>query len=261
MKITIIQTDIHWDNPQGNLSEVERLIDSAPGSDLYVLPEMWTTGFNVCSPSRILPSGKAICMMWQLSRRAQAAVCGSIAVEEMADGAGEDGRKQLYNRTFFVQPDGTFAIYDKHHLFSHGGENQLFTAGNRRTVVEYRGWRFLLVTCYDLRFPAWCRYQGDYDAIIAVANWPDRRRQAWEVLTQARAIENMSYVIAANRCGNDSANHYHGGSMMIDPLGTVIASAGKKQQTLTAELSLEKQETARQRFNALADRDNITIRQ
>jgi len=257
MKITIIQTNIHCDDPQRNLSEVKKLVDGCRGSDLYVLPEMWTTGFNVTSPTHIEHSGKALCMMWQLASYAQAAVCGSIAVEEKTTMPDGHTKELLYNRSFFVQPDGTFDTYDKHHLFTHGGEKQLFTEGKKPVTVEYKGWRFCLVTCYDLRFPAWCRYQEGYDALIVVANWPDKRRQAWEVLNQARAIENMSYVVAANRCGRDNACRYHGGSMVIDPLGTIIASAGNRQQTLTAEVSLEKLKKIRGSFNVLADRDSI----
>ena len=181
------------------MEAAEQMILSAPGADLYILPEMWSTGFI----TDVMPTGnsaaKAVAWMKDMAIRTDAAICGSLAVND----AG-----QCFNRQYFVEPDGNIATYDKHHLFQYGGEDKYYKTGNHRTVVSFRGTRFLLVTCYDLRFPVWERYQGDYDAIICVANWPESRQEVWHILLRARAIENQCYVIGCNRVGDDPNCHY-----------------------------------------------------
>jgi len=161
------------------------------------------------------------------------------------------------NRHYFVTPDHLF-YYDKHHLFRYGHEDEHYTAGETTVIAEWKGMRFLLLTCYDLRFPVWARYgrAGEYDAIICVANWPYKRQDAWDVLTRARAVENQCYVLAVNRVGNDPVGHYQGGSVVVDPIGRVVAS-GKKdaEQPLSAALSIETLKKRREHFRVLDDRD------
>lgn len=166
----------------------------------------------------------------------------------------------LRNRFYFVKPDGEFDYYDKRHLFTYGGENKHYAPGERRVVVEYKGIRFLLLTCYDLRFPVWARNRGDYDAIIITANWPESRQHVWDALTKARAIENQCYVIAANRTGCDPNCHYTGGSVIIDAKGhTVTQAKGQAAQTITADIDIEALHTFRCKFPVLDDRDEYTI--
>ena len=182
----------------------------------------------------------------------QCAICGSLAALA-ADGT-------LRNRFYFVKPDGEFDYYDKRHLFTYGGENKHYAPGERRVVVEYKGIRFLLLTCYDLRFPVWARNRGDYDAIIITANWPESRQHVWDALTKARAIENQCYVIAANRTGCDPNCHYTGGSVIIDAKGhTVTQAKGQAAQTITADIDIEALHTFRCKFPVLDDRDEYTI--
>lgn len=166
----------------------------------------------------------------------------------------------LRNRFYFVKPYGEFDYYDKRHLFTYGGENKHYAPGERRVVVEYKGIRFLLLTCYDLRFPVWARNRGDYDAIIITANWPESRQHVWDALTKARAIENQCYVIAANRTGCDPNCHYTGGSVIIDAKGhTVTQAKGQAAQTITADIDIEALHTFRCKFPVLDDRDEYTI--
>lgn len=182
----------------------------------------------------------------------QCAICGSLAALA-ADGT-------LRNRFYFVKPDGEFDYYDKRHLFTYGGENKHYAPGERRVVVGYKGIRFLLLTCYDLRFPVWARNRGDYDAIIITANWPESRQHVWDALTKARAIENQCYVIAANRTGCDPNCHYTGGSVIIDAKGhTVTQAKGQAAQTITADIDIEALHTFRCKFPVLDDRDEYTI--
>ena len=166
MKITILQRDIEWANPSVNINRADEAIDRNPGSDIYVLPEMFSTGFCT-NPEGIAESDNSETLQW-LKRKAaaiDAAIAGSVAVK--------DGDK-YYNRFYFVTPDGEVTYYDKKHLFTYGGEHLRFTAGEERKVVEFRGVRFLLEVCYDLRFPVWCRnVQQGYDLLICAANWPE----------------------------------------------------------------------------------------
>ena len=216
---------------------------------MYVLPEMWATGFVTESPSEAC-SGFPLEWMMGLAAGRRCAVCGSAAV------MGADGKPR--NRQYFVLPDGSYYYYDKRHLFAYGGEDKGYVRGNRRVVAEYKGVRFLLQTCYDLRFPVWMRYRDDYDAIIFAANWPASRQTVWRTLLCARAMENQCYVIGANRTGSDPAAEYSGGSAVIDAKGATLAeAAGTAEQAVTAEISLDELRRFRAKFPVLADRDRF----
>lgn len=257
MTVTILQTDIAWAQPELNIEKAERLISNAPKSDLYILPEMWNTGF-VTNPDNMPEDCIKQCscgntihsLEWMKNTAVQrnCAVCGSIATRT------DNG--QWFNRQYFVRPDFTVKHYDKHHLFVPGGENIHFTAGMQRTVAEYKGLRFLLATCYDLRFPLWLRYNDDFDAIIVVANWPASRQDTWHILLRARAIENQCYVLAANRTGTDKSCDYIGGSAVIDAYGrTVIQCRNTDEQAITSEIHLEELHKFRNKFRVLDDMD------
>ncbi len=254
MKVALLQMDIAWDNPEENVQRAEALRALQPGADLYVLPEMWATGFATSPEGLAEQESQSVALEWmrQTARSYSCAVCGSLAVE-VEDEHGASYR----NRQYFVTPDG-ISFYDKHHLFAHGHEDEHYTSGQTHTIVNWQGFRFLLLTCYDLRFPVWARYgwAGEYDAIIYVANWPQSRMDAWNVLTHARAIENQSYVIAVNRVGCDASCSYTGGSMMIDPIGrTIAACKNEAEHSLLAILSLSDLQKARARFKVLQDED------
>ena len=247
VKVTILQTDVRWRDIGANILAAEKLVGGSPGADLYVLPEMWATGFVTESPSEAC-SGFPLEWMKGLAAGRRCAVCGSAAV------MGVDGKPR--NRQYFVLPDGSYYYYDKRHLFAYGGEDKGYVRGNRRVVAEYGGVRFLLQTCYDLRFPVWARNHDDYDAAIFVANWPTSRRGVWHVLLRARAIENQCYVIGANRMGADPSCGYAGGSAVIDARGRTLAQAkGGAPQAVTAEIDMEALRRFREKFPVLRDRD------
>ena len=253
MRITLLQTDIKWGNPNANIKLVEQLMKSSNESDLYVLPEMWSTGFAT-EPEGIAQEeavNEALLWMREIAKEKQCAISGSLAVK-LSDGT-------YRNRHYFV--DGRNhqeAYYDKHHLFTYGGENRYYTAGQKHTVVCFEGFRILLLTCYDLRFPCWSRYADglEYDMIIVVANWPQSRQSAWQLLTRARAIENQCYLVGVNRVGDDDYSHYIGASCVIDPTGKTIAQCHRNQpEDLTVELSLADLRHRRDKFRVLDDRD------
>lgn len=248
MKITILQRDIEWANPALNVQRAEEAIDRNAGADLYLLPEMFSTGFCT-QPEGIAELSDSDTLKWMKRKAAEidAAIAGSVAVEQ-------EGR--YYNRFYFVKPDGTVTYYDKKHLFTYGGEHLRFTAGEERVVVEWRGVRILLEICYDLRFPIWARNKGDYDMILYVASWPTPRVAAWSALLVARAIENQCYVAGVNRVGTDPACEYCGGSVIIDPYGkTIAACADNTECEATAEVNMEVLEAFREKFPVLKDAD------
>ena len=248
MKITILQRNIEWANPTLNVQRADEAIDRNSGSDLYVLPEMFSTGF--CThPEGIAESSESDTLEWMKRKAAStgAAIAGSIAVTE------DD---KYYNRFYFVKPDGSVSSYDKKHLFTFGGEHERFTAGTERVVVEFRGVRILLEVCYDLRFPIWSRNHGDYDMILYVASWPTVRVGAWKSLLVARAIENQCYVAGVNRVGADPFNEYSGGSMIIDPYGKIITSCEDgAEMPACAEIDMDMLEAFRKKFPVLNDSD------
>ena len=266
MKVTILQTDIKWADPDANEKALESALLSSEKADLYVLPEMWNTGFlavnneNENQNEKLSPFTFHLSpfTLQELARRYDAAIAGSMDVEE-------DGKR--YNRFCFVTPTDVYT-YDKRHLFSYAGEDKNFTAGKERTIVEWRGVKFLLQVCYDLRFPCFSRNnlkletrnqkpQGSlYDAIIYVANWPASRRRVWDVLLQARALENQCFVVGVNRVGDDPVCHYDGGSAIIDAKGKILASVpDNTAATATAILDMESLNAFREKFPVLQDAD------
>ena len=250
MKVTIFQTDVCWANPDENVQNVQRMLDENAGSDLYVLPEMWATGFAT-TPHDIAEKEDSVALRWmcQTAANHSCAISGSLLIQT------EDGSYR--NRHYFVTP-GQTVYYDKHHLFTYGHEDRYITPGNDHVIATWQGRRFLLLTCYDLRFPLWARYGrvGEYDAIIVVANWPESRQQAWRILTRARAIENQCYLIGANRVGDDEFCHYCGESLVCDSKGDTLAEGLINQETvITVDLDFVKLDTIRARFKVLEDRD------
>lgn len=252
MRATILQISTVWGKPVDNQRNAERLIDSAPPSDIYVLPEMWSTGFAT-SPSGIAEdehesrTNGSLAWMKRMAVKHNAAISGSLSVKT------DEG--YYANRLYFVTPDGKTEYYDKKHLFFGGGESENYHAGNKRTVVSYMGVRFLLIVCYDLRFPVWIRSDNDYDVILCTANWPEARQEVWDTLLRARAIENQCFAIGANRTGEDPLCSYSGGSQIISPYGKSIATCGKNEEICTAELDFDKLERFRKVFPVLNDRD------
>ena len=257
MKVTLLQTDISWAHPDHNISRAERMLSGVSDSDLYILPEMWSTGFATEPQGIAAPEESNAALQWmqQTARDRHCAVCGSLAVQ-CADGT-------FRNRFYFADGvSGSLTWYDKHHLFTHGHEDRFYTPGQQQVVVSYGGFRLLLLTCYDLRFPVWSRYaEGhEYDAIVVVANWPDTRQAAWQVLTRARAVENQCYLVGCNRVGDDQYSHYRGCSCVIDCYGKCLGQCHADcEQTLTASLDLQELQRRRGKFRVLNDRDDFGL--
>ncbi len=248
IKVTILQRDIIWGQPEENVKRAEAAIKAQPGADLYILPEMFSTGFCT-QPEGMAETDDSDSLRWmkRVAAECNCALAGSIAVEK----AGK-----FYNRFYFVHPDGKVEHYDKKHLFTFGGEHKRFTAGQERVIVSFRGVRILLEVCYDLRFPIWSRNRGDYDMIIYVASWPTPRVAAWSALLVARAIENQCYVAGVNRVGTDPSCEYCGGSVVIDPYGRIIAACERdKEEAASAEIDMAALEAFREKFPVLKDAD------
>ena len=248
MKIVILQTDICWANPAENRARAEKMIEGYGEADLFVLPEMFSTGFCT-QPRGIAESAESETLQWMKRKAAErnCAIAGSVAVEE-------EGK--FYNRFYFVHPDGKIQYYNKRHLFTYGGEHKQFTPGTERVIVSYRGVRFLMQICYDLRFPVWSRNRGDYDVAIYVASWPVPRIEAWKALLRARAIENQCYVVAVNRVGDDPNCKYCGGSAVIDPYGTtIIACEDNLACGAEAVINLDALGEFRKKFPVMDDAD------
>lgn len=247
MKITIIQLDIVWDNPKENCAHAEEIINDNPGSDLYVLSEMFSTGFAT-EPDGIAEDNLySLKWMKATAKATKAAIAGSVATEENG---------KFYNRFYFVKPDGTGDYYDKRHLFTYSGEDKRFTAGDRRVIVEWKGVRILLEVCYDLRFPVWSRNHKDYDMVLYVASWPVTRQSAWDTLLRARAIENQCFLAGVNRVGNDPSCKYVGGSVVLDAYGNTLAECEKgREEAVTAFIDMDSLRDFRKKFPVLDDAD------
>ncbi len=253
LDIAIIQSDIVWENPDENLVRVYEKISNAKQSDIYVLPEMFNTGFtNNVEKFAEKSDGKSVVFLKNLAKEKNAAICASLILSE---------NNKYYNSFLFVKPDGEIIRYDKRHLFKMGGEADMFTGGLNRVVCNYKNVRFLLQICYDLRFPVWSRNRNDYDAIIYIANWPSSRQYIYDTLLSARAIENQSFVIATNRIGEDGNGiSYDGGSCFIDAKGkTLIKTGDNREEIIYLVLDLEEQNKYRQNFSAWQDADQFEI--
>ena len=267
MNVTLLQPNLYWHDPVANRAMLEERIFVLPEqTDLIVLPEMFTTGFTMDARAVAEPMNLTT-FRWlrQMATQTGAVVTGSYVVR---DGSA------FYNRLIWMQPDGEFDVYDKRHLFRMAGEDAIYTAGTRRIIKEWKGWRICPLICYDLRFPVWSRNTDfspsasthiaptfAYDLLLYVANWPAPRRNAWNVLLQARAIENLSYVVGVNRVGNDGNQQmYTGDSAVIDFNGDVLFRQSDAEVVYQQTLSLDDLQTFRSQFPANLDADEFIIR-
>lgn len=254
MKICLLQTDIAWQDAATNIAAAERLISQAPTAHLYVLPEMWATGFCMNpTPETFRAAEQALAWMKTFSGSHGLTLMGSLPWMDT-------GESRPTNRFFVVNQGSVTATYDKRHLFGYGGENACYKAGSARTIVEIGGLRVLILTCYDLRFPVFSRnFAAAYDLVVYVANWPESRQEAWQTLLRARAIENQCFVCGVNRTGNDPVCHYAGGSMLVDAYGKILAVLDDQAQAVTVTLDTERLGRFREKFPVLHDADAFTL--
>ena len=258
MKISLLQNDIVWGNPAANHEKIEEILWGLEPSDVYVLPEMFSTGFAVEPQEVAEKDGLSLAWMQRMAKELKGAICGSVAIEETSSVGGEEEAKNYYNRFYFVKPNGEVIHYDKHHLFTYAGEHRSYTRGTDRVEVEFRGCRFLLQVCYDLRFPTFSRNNRKipYDCALYVASWPTTRLAVWDTLLHARAIENQCYVAGVNRIGADPVSKYSGGTLIVDPYGNTLAACPLDESTaITVELDLPRLRDFRRKFPVLKDAD------
>ncbi len=254
MRLSVIQSDLAWESKSLNLNNLEKLLLPLTGkTDMVILPEMFNTGFsmNVSSLSE-KADGKTFRWMYDISHSEKFAVCGSYIVNE---------GKLFYNRWVFVGPEGEYYCYDKRHTFSMGEEDQFISSGRSRLIFNFCGFRISPYICYDLRFPVWSRNRKDTDLIIYSANWPKARRDVWNILLKARAIENQCFVAGSNRIGVDGNGiTYSGDSSIIDPKGEIVSIADSGlEQCITADISIEDLMEFRKKFPVLNDADSFII--
>lgn len=253
LKITIIQSDLSWENKEANCAMFTQKINAiSEDTDVIVLPEMFNTGFSMnASVLAEDSSGYTLNWMAEMAMNKNAVVTGSLIIQE-------NGR--YYNRLIWMNPDGTFSQYDKRHLFSMGSEDRHYTAGKSSLVVNYKGWKIMPVVCYDLRFPAWLRNHHEaYDVLIVIANWPDKRISHWDVLLPARAIENQVYVVGVNRVGTDGNGLLHTGHSAIYSAYGDRLFFSEQEENKTVELDAHHLKLIRRQYPFLRDADEFTI--
>ncbi len=264
LTITTIQSNILWEDKVANMQMLQQKIENInTKTEIVVLPEMFTTGFSM-QPDLLAETmnGDTVTWMKNVSKENGIVLCGSIIIEE-------DGK--YFNRLIWMLPNGQIGHYNKRHLFAYGDEDKHYTCGNKRLIAQVKGWKINLQVCYDLRFPVWARQApqhkeqavtntSEYDVLINVANWPERRSHAWKTLLCARAIENQCYVVGVNRVGDDAKQiHYSGNSLVIDPMGQVLYHMAEQEDINTITITKEKLEEVRTTFPFLDDADNFTI--
>ncbi len=268
LTVTTIQTTLHWEDKALNLKMIEKKINEIKEkTEIVILPEMFSTGFSM-RPEKLAETmdGETVQWMKRVAAEKKIILTGSIIIKE--EGLTETGKPRYFNRLIWMLPNGQYGVYDKRHRFAYAGEDAAFTAGAKRLIASVKGWKINLLVCYDLRFPVWARQSlasvptasPEYDILIYVANWPDRRIHAWRTLLQARAIENQCYVIGVNRVGDDGNNiHYSGESMVVDPMGEVLYTKKEEEDVFTIALEKDHLNTIREKFPFWRDADKFQV--
>lgn len=258
LTVTLIQTSLHWEDKAANLAMLEEKIKGiAEKTHIVVLPEMFSTGFSM-KPEVLAETmqGETVAWMKRVAAEKRVVLTGSVIIEE-------DGH--YYNRLIWMLPNGQYGYYNKRHLFAFAGEDQHYNGGDQRFIASVNGWKINLLVCYDLRFPVWARQQYteagfEYDLLICVANWPERRNTAWKTLLQARAIENQCYVVGVNRVGKDGNDIYHSGdSMVADALGEVLYQKAHDEDVVTITLEKDALQAVREKLPFWKDADSFEL--
>lgn len=255
LRITLIQTSLHWENPAANRQMFSQHFDSIKEeTHIIVLPEMFSTGFTMNAKAAAENmSGDTVEWLQGEAKRKNCVITGSLLIHDSG---------KYFNRLFWMKPKGDFMTYDKRHLFRLSGEEKVFTAGNKKLIVELEGWKICAMVCYDLRFPVWCRRTSgaDYDVLIYVANWPQKRIAAWNQLLPARAIENQSYIVGVNRWGQDGTGQEHPGySAAFDFAGKKLNRKEPGEFIESVSLSYSELHQFRSRFPFHLDADRFTM--
>ncbi len=271
LTVTTIQTNLFWEDKKANLANLlEKINGIQEKTEVVILPEMFSTGFSM-RPEILAETmdGETVTWMKKICAEKKIILTGSIIIEEADQDSPE--KKKFYNRLIWMLPNGEYGFYDKRHLFAYGDEHSHFSAGSKRLIASVKGWKINLQVCYDLRFPVWARqnisqiakgsnHSHEYDVLVFVANWPEKRSLAWKSLLRARAIENQSYVIGVNRIGEDGNGiMYSGDSMIIDPLGEILYQKTNVEDVFTYALEKDKLDEVRNKFPFMKDSDSFII--
>ena len=252
LKVSIIQAPLVWEDKKANFDYFSSKINAIPDTDLVVLPEMFLTGFSMNPEDNFITMDSSyISEIISLAQHKKVAITGSLIIKH------DD---HYYNRLLFIFPDGSFKTYDKKHLFSLAKEEKFYTPGSDKLIVDYKGWTICPLICYDLRFPVFSRNVENYDLVLYVASWPDKRIYAWDSLLKARAIENMAYTIGVNRIGVDGYKAtYNGHSQILDYMGQYVVEPFEDEAVHTVTLTKENREKAVSKLGFLNDQDTFTI--
>ncbi|SFI38164.1 amidohydrolase [Halpernia frigidisoli] len=250
LKIKALEFDISWKDKEANFHQIEKLLENE-NADLFLLPEMFSTGFCMDAEEIADQSDQSLNWLKNIANKKEAAFSGSASVQENG---------KFYNRMYFVKPNGEVDFYDKRHLFSYSGEDKIYSKGDSRKIINFKGFRILLQVCYDLRFPVFSRNKNDFDLILYVSNWPESRISAWETLLKARAIENQSFVFGLNRIGIDGNNlkYPESSSYCFDAEGKIISNV--LNQIISVDLDLNDLQNFRQKFPFLKDGDDFELK-
>jgi predicted amidohydrolase len=255
LKVALLQSNLYWENITANLAMFEEKISQiSTAVDLIILPEMFSTGFTMNAPSLAEPMNLTTCKwLVQQARKMQAVMVGSCIIKE---------KDKFYNRLLWVEPNGNIDFYDKKHLFRMAGEHQVYTAGNKKIIKKIKEWNICPLICYDLRFPVWSRnVHLAYDLLLYIANWPNPRLNAWDILLQARAVENLSFCIGVNRVGTDGkGKQYNGNSAVYDFKGQCLLKISDGREA-TEIISLDKTplDEFRAKFPIHLDADEFSL--
>lgn len=262
LTFTLIQTNLHWEDRAANLSMLEtKILNIGEKTEVVILPEMFNTGFSM-KPELLAETmgGTSIQWMKRISATKKIILTGSLMIEENGS---------YYNRLVWMLPNGQMGYYDKRHLFAYANEHQHYTAGSKRFIASVKGWKINMIVCYDLRFPVWTRQSTkaesdttalEYDVVVCVANWPERRSHAWKTLLQARAIENQSFCIGVNRVGSDGNDiYYSGDSMVVNAVGEVIYHKANDEDVFTITLQKKDLDIVRSKMPFWKDSDPFMI--
>lgn len=259
LRVTLIQSEIFWENTDENLVHFGELIGNIQEStDLILLPETFNTGFSI-NPAICAEeiNGKSMRFLLRMAQETGTVIMATLLISE--------GLK-YFNRFVCVYPDGSFETCNKRHLFRLSDEYRILTPGDSRPVFRVKDWKIFPMTCYDLRFPVWSRNsctngEFGYDLIVCLANWPSSRSHIWKTLLPARSIENLSFIAAVNRVGKDGFGNDHcGDSMVADARGNIRYIAGTaEEETRTIELSASELIAVRNGFPAALDWDQFSL--
>jgi predicted amidohydrolase len=253
LKVTLVQPDIKWKDINGNLESYSRMLTGMSPTDLILFPEMFQTGFCT-EPEEVAETmnGDTVRWMKRTAETYDCAVAGSLIIRE---------NRRFFNRLIFIDQYENLTWYDKRHLFTVESEESKFTAGLSRLIVPLKGWQISFQICYDIRFPVWARNRGDYDILVNVASWPSNRKDVWDILLRARAMENQSYVLGVNRIGSDGNRiDYTGNSVVLDPKGKTIGELQESHEGLiSVTLSWDNLNKFRNDFPVWKDQDNFEI--